>query len=92
MLCPTCKQRAPVRDSRETSDGRRRRYACVCGQKFTTVEFVVDTTDSKDGLGGRGARISKGKRWLQQNEVLAKEAGRNEIRTELKRLFSTAEE
>lgn len=83
MKCPICKQRAPVRDSREDDESRRRRYLCECGHRFTTVEFIVETDPTMSVKG----RMTKGKRWLRENEERAREAGRNELRDQLKRLI-----
>lgn len=56
MKCPTCHGfDARCIDSRDRSDGRRRRYACPCGLKFTTVEMHVDVPAGRPGLPRNGA-------------------------------------
>jgi len=40
MTCPKCGKNALVIDSRETEHYRRRRYACACGNRFSTIEIT----------------------------------------------------
>jgi transcriptional regulator NrdR family protein len=54
MICPNCKQRAVVKDSRERGDHKRRRYACECGTKFTTAEIVTSVGNDHVGIGRNG--------------------------------------
>lgn len=56
MKCPKCSgYDAMCIDSRDGETGRRRRYACPCGVKFTTVEMHVEITPGRPGLPRKGA-------------------------------------
>lgn len=48
-VCPKCnKGKVYVTDSRESTGNRcRRRYACECGYKFTSIEEIVDIGSEK---------------------------------------------
>lgn len=43
MNCPGCGDKGAVIDSRPRGDGTemRRRYLCVCGERWTSLEFIV---------------------------------------------------
>lgn len=56
MKCPECKGfEAMCTDSRDRDQGRRRRYACPCGAKFTTVELHVAIPPGRPGMKRRGS-------------------------------------
>jgi transcriptional regulator NrdR family protein len=58
MICPNCKgSKTKVRDTRESKDGRRRRYLCACQHRFTTLEVLVER-DSGQALNGQSLRAS----------------------------------
>lgn len=51
MMCPKCKGfDARCVDSRDRNEGRRRRYACPCGSKFTTIELPVEIAPGMPGM------------------------------------------
>ena len=65
MLCPNCastKGRPYCTDSRDTSVGRRRRYSCGCGYRFSTIEVI--------GEGARGLPIEPANTTLWKREFL----------------------
>jgi hypothetical protein len=41
MTCPTCQSKTQVIDSRETSEGIRRRRVCEQGHRFSTLEWLA---------------------------------------------------
>lgn len=41
MRCPNCDEESRVLETRKSASGMRRRRACACGNKFTTLEIVV---------------------------------------------------
>jgi len=63
MKCPRCDTHSTACiDSRESAKGRRRRYKCECGERFTTLETVAHIGDQ------RGIDISPDviKQWRQE--------------------------
>lgn len=53
--CPQCKGTVVVIDSRPghaSDEVCRRRYKCINGHRFSTVEIVVETGRVKQGLAG----------------------------------------
>ena len=65
MKCPQCSGMDPMCiDSRDRPEGRRRRYQCPCGVRFTTVELHVDVKPGRPGLprlGGTAVAVLKAK-------------------------------
>lgn len=41
MNCPSCGAESRVSETRRSPAGTRRRRACTCGGKFTTLEIIV---------------------------------------------------
>lgn len=41
MNCPSCGAESRVSETRRSPTGMRRRRACACGGRFTTLEIVV---------------------------------------------------
>lgn len=89
MLCPNCKQDAPVRDTRPQGEFRRRRYFCECGTRFTTLECVIDIGNNLKGLHDveLGKKLTKGERWFREQFALAKKEGRSQALEEVKSLL-----
>jgi transcriptional regulator NrdR family protein len=54
LVCPHCRQRtrSKVVDSRGTKTGEwiRRRRECSCGQRFTTLETLLDADSVRPGV------------------------------------------
>lgn len=50
MICQKCGNNAKCIDSRERPEGRRRRYACECNARFTTIEVHVDLEPGRPGM------------------------------------------
>lgn len=42
-------------DSREKAEGRRRRYSCSCGARFTTIELHVKVIPGRPGMPRNGS-------------------------------------
>jgi transcriptional regulator NrdR family protein len=80
MKCPACKEDAPCKDSRPMGDGRRRRYVCYCGTRFTTYEMVTDEGDNRLGLGGRGNKVTKADVFLRKQVAEAMNVEREQLR------------
>lgn len=78
MNCPSCDEKSvPCIDTRPAPYGRRRRYKCKCGTRFSTIETMAHVGDH------RGLDISPDevKRWRQETldeveTVLARELQR----------------
>ena len=53
MNCPHCNRRARVIETRHnaTSNNRRRRFECQCGNRFTTYEILFEVLKSRARLG-----------------------------------------
>jgi len=58
MICPTCNQRAFVKDVRFTEWGRRRRYRCPEHHVFSTVEYVLPMCEAKRNDGQQCAKTA----------------------------------
>lgn len=74
MLCPYCSHDdSKVIDSRESSDGIRRRRECArCGLRYTTYERVQTRTLQVTKRDGRREEFSRDKLWTSLTRACAK--------------------
>lgn len=74
--CPLCRKKTKCLDSRPCEDFVRRRYECVGGHRYTTVEVLV----------GEDARRYQGtiETWKQR----FRDEGKEQMRAELKSLLA----
>ena len=47
ITCPSCNSRTEIIETRKVAGGQRRRRACQCGVRVTTMETIVPTTASQ---------------------------------------------
>jgi transcriptional regulator NrdR family protein len=52
--CPRCGQRGRITDTRALVQHNRRRYACACGYRWTTIECRVEDIAADSGASIRG--------------------------------------
>lgn len=85
MICPTCaKSNVRCTDSRETPHGRRRRYYCLCGERFTTLENVSHTGDIR----GHKSQLRPDEILKWRGECIARiEAAVNSAMSDIKKVY-----
>lgn len=83
MKCPTCNTEANCVDSRPMPNNmRRRRYACECGVRFSTLEVLQIDTDIE--FPGKRTKALK---WLDKVSKASYQEGRNDVMAEMREVL-----